>query len=38
MMSSGVTDRGARGRDAPSGKLNVKTGPPLVDILSFSII
>ena len=30
---------GVRGRAAPSpGKLNVKTGPPLVDILMFSIL
>jgi len=35
---SGVTDREARGRAAPPGKLNIKTGPPLVDILTFSIL
>ena len=34
---SGATERGARGRATPPGKLNVKTGPPLVDILLFSI-
>jgi len=32
----GVTDRGERGRAAPAGKVNVKTGLPLVDILIFS--
>jgi len=32
------TDRGAKGRNAPPGKLNVKTGPPLVDILILSIL
>jgi len=35
---SGVTDRAARGRAAPPSKLNVKTEPPLVDILIFSIL
>ena len=34
---SGVTDRGAMGDPLP-GKLNVKTGPPPVDILAFSIL
>jgi len=33
--SSDVTDRGA---SLSRGKLNVKAGPPLVDILLFSII
>jgi len=27
--------RGARGRTTPPGKLNVKTGPPVVDIMIF---
>jgi len=35
---SGVTDQGARERAAPLGKPNVKTGPPLADILVFSIL
>jgi len=35
---SGVTDRGTRWRAAPPGKLNVETGPPLVDILIFSFV
>jgi len=30
--------QGARGRAAPPGKLKVKTGPPSVDILIFSIL
>ena len=33
---SGVTDRGKRA-SLPPGKLNVKTGPPPVDSLIFSI-
>jgi len=37
-MVSGVSDRRARRRAATLAKLNVKTGPPLVDILLFSII
>jgi len=32
---SGVIDRGARGQAVPPVKLNVETGPPLVDILIF---
>ena len=35
---NGVTDRGAKGRAAPPDKLNVETGPPLVDILMFSFL
>ena len=35
---SGVIAGGAKGRSAPPGKLNVKTGPPLGDILIFSIL
>jgi len=35
---SGVTDRGARERAVPFGKLSVKTGAPLADILVFSIL
>ena len=35
---SGVTDVGARGRAAPPGKLNVKNGPPSVNILIFTIL
>jgi len=38
VIDSSVTDRGARGRVAPPGKHNVKTGPPLVDILTFNIL
>jgi len=37
VVASGVTDRGAKGRSVPTGKLNVTTGPPLIDILLFSI-
>jgi len=37
-MGSGTTDREARGRAAPHDKLKVKTGPPRVDILIFSIL
>jgi len=33
VITSGVTDRGARGRTAPPGKINARTGSPLVDIL-----
>jgi len=36
-VPSGVTD-GGPGGEPPPGKLNVKTGPPLVDILIFSIL
>ena len=36
-VNSGVTDRAIRGRAAPHGKLNTKTGLPLADILIFSI-
>jgi len=35
---SGVIDRGAKGRAAPPGKLKANTGPPLLDILIFSIL
>jgi len=35
--TSGVIDGRARGASLPPGKLNVKTGPPLLDILIFSI-
>jgi len=35
---SGVTNGGARGRAPLPGNLNAKTGPPLVDILIFSIL
>jgi len=34
---SGLTDRGEKG-DLTPGKQNVKTGPPPVDILIFSIL
>jgi len=37
-ISSSVTGWGVRGRVAGPGKLNVKTGPPLFDILIFSIL
>ena len=37
--TSGVTDQGARRRAAtPAGKLKVKTGLPLVNILIFNIL
>jgi len=38
ILTSGVTDGRVGGRAAPSGKLNVKTGPLLIDILIFRII
>jgi len=39
LMDSGVIDGGgARGRAAPPGKLNLKTGPPFADILIFIIL
>ena len=34
---SGIIDEGQGGATSPRGKLNVKTGPRLVDILIFSI-
>ena len=34
---NGVTD-GGQWVEPPPGKLNVKTGPPIVDILIFSIL
>ena len=37
LIVSGVTNRG-QGGEPPPVKLNVKTGPPLVDILIFSIL
>jgi len=36
-VPSGVTD-GGKGASLPPGKPNVKTGPPFVDILIFSIL
>jgi len=33
IASSGVTDRGAKGANRLPGKLNAKTGSPIVDIL-----
>jgi len=36
-ISSGVTDGRGKGSSRPPGKLNVKTGPPLADILIFNI-
>jgi len=35
IMLSGVTNRGG---EPPPGKLNVKTGPPLADIVIFDIL
>jgi len=37
VIPSGVTDEG-EGASRPPGKLNVKTEPPLADILIFSIL
>ena len=36
-VGSGVTD-GGQGAEPPPGKLNVKTGPSLLDVLVFSIL
>jgi len=36
--SNGVTDGGKRGESPPRGKINAKTGPPIADILIFSIL
>jgi len=35
---SGVTVVGARGELRPPDKLNIKTGPPFVDVLIFNIM
>jgi len=35
---SGVTERRARGHAAPTDKLNVEAGSPLIDILIFSFL
>jgi len=38
ILCSGVTDKGERCKPPPPGKLNVKTGPPVIDILIFSFL
>ena len=38
ILTSGVPYGRVRGRAAPPGKLNVKTGPPLAEILIFVIL
>jgi len=38
VVGTGITDGGQGGEPPPLGKLNVKTGPPSVDISIFSIL